>query len=174
MITTYPLCLHCSPQALCLVFFLDQRSVHWMRSTPCLGGKMGWDESKTWNRSKQTRVSALSVFRDCLAVKTWNAELSPVPKSNWAPLYPLVCLCVHAWPAALLPQTTMCYDHAARQCRQYCWMLPDCLLLTVTLFIQEEEATCAWNVCACVLPSIGVPPLDEIHHLVVMFIIANY
>lgn len=39
MITTYPLCLHCSPQALCLVFFLDQRSVHWMRSTPCLGGK---------------------------------------------------------------------------------------------------------------------------------------
>lgn len=113
MITTYPLCLHCSPQALCLVFFLDQRSVHWMRSTPCLGGKMGWDESKTWNRSKQTRVSALSVFRDCLAVKTWNAELSPVPKSNWAPLYPLVCLCVHAWPAALLPQTTMCYDHAA-------------------------------------------------------------
>lgn len=138
------------------------------------GEKMGWDESKTWNRSKQTRVSALSVFRDCLAVKTWNAELSPVPKSNWAPLYPLVCLCVHAWPAALLPQTTMCYDHAARQCRQYCWMLPDCLLLTVTLFIQEEEATCAWNVCACVLPSIGVPPLDEIHHLVVMFIIANY
>lgn len=39
MITTYPLCLHCSPQALCLVFFLDQRSVHWMRSTPCLGEK---------------------------------------------------------------------------------------------------------------------------------------
>lgn len=141
---------------------------------PMFGGKkMGWDESKTWNRSKQTRVSGLSVFRDCLAVKTWNAELSPVPKSNWAPLYPLVCLCVHAWPAALLPQTTMCYDHAARQCRQYCWMLPDCLLLTVTLFIQEEEATCAWNVCACVLPSIGVPHLDEIHHLVVMFIIAN-
>lgn len=102
---------------------------------------------KTWNLfQERAQVPLLSVSKDreCLAVKTWTAKLSSVPKSSWAPLSPLVCLYVHAWPAALLPQTTICCE----QCRHYCWMFLTALLLTVTLFIQEEEANmCAWSEC---------------------------
>lgn len=43
---------------------------------------------------------------------------SSVPKRSWAPLSPLVTLCVYAWPAALLPQ--ICCESAAEQCRHYC------------------------------------------------------
>lgn len=47
-VITYPLYLHCFPLALYLVFSLDQQSVHWTRSTPCL--KKKWvGEYKTWS-----------------------------------------------------------------------------------------------------------------------------
>lgn len=108
--------------------------------------------------------------RHCLPARTRTARPSLVPKSRCAPLSLRSCLCVHAWPAALLPQTMICCEPAAKQCRHYCFMSPDCLWLTVTLFILEEATVCMKCVSS---PLKECPLLEKIHHPVETFRVAS-
>lgn len=122
---------------------------------------------------ERAQVPLLSVSKDreCLAVKTWTAKLSSVPKSSWAPLSPLVCLCVHAWPAALLPQTTICCEQlTSAGTTAECSLTASCSQSHYS-YRRGRRHMCVHEVC--VLPLRGVSPLEEIHHLVVMFMIAH-
>lgn len=96
---TYPQYLHCSLQALCLVFSLDQQSVHLMMSNPCLETKtVKMDQKLEAIKRASNHKSECCLFykdRGCPAVQTWTTKLSPVPKSSWTPLSPLFSVFMH-------------------------------------------------------------------------------
>lgn len=113
--TTYLLYLHCSPLALYLVFSLDQQSVCWMTSTPCLTKELKRTKHLESRSKQKVPLACVSKDRHCLPARTRTAKLSLVPKSSWALLSLLACVFMHgllpscrAGTTASCPLTASC------------------------------------------------------------------